>query len=91
VPAQVEGIWQLVDPLLADKEPVSINFEQRFQHIAGIAKIRGRPFPVRRPNLEADRITFELPVAEGQMRRYDGRVFGGRLVGDAWSASRAEQ
>jgi hypothetical protein len=91
VPAQVEGTWQLVDPALADKGPVSINFEQRFQHIAGIAKIRGRPLPVRRANLEADRITFELPVAEGQMRRYEGRVFGDRLVGDAWSASRAEQ
>jgi hypothetical protein len=25
------------------------------------------------------------------MRRYEGRVFGDRLVGDAWSASRAEQ
>ena len=91
VPAQVEGRWQLADPGLDEKEPVTINIMQRFQHIAGIAKVRGRSVPLRRAELEADRIKFELPVGEGQTRRYEGRILDDRLVGEIWSASRIEQ
>jgi hypothetical protein len=89
VPAQVEGRWQL-EPSL-DGQPTTINIMQRFQHIAGIAKIKGRSVPLRRAELEADRIKFELALGEGQNKRYEGRALDDRLVGEDWSASRIEQ
>ena len=89
VPAQVEGLWQLADDAISEeKNPITININQRFQSIAGIVKVSGRSVPLRRGHLEADRIKFELPVGDGQVRRYEGRVLADRIEGEGWSASR---
>lgn len=98
VPARVEGSWQTRLP----EGLLEIDFRQRFQRIAGQARLGGKPVSVWEPRLRGEELEFVLSDTEGERALYftgrvgaqviDGTVsrdVGARRQVDAWRATKA--
>ena len=86
VPARVEGNWQVSDTR-SGALSFTVALSQKYQELLGNAVIGGNSVPVIGGKLEGDRIFFEVAV-DGQNRRFQGRVEGGRIEGEGWKASK---
>jgi len=79
VPAKADGIWRLGDGTLT--------LRQNFQMLRGTLSRRGEHSQITDGRLRGDRINFSIDGV-----RYEGRVEGDRVMGEAggksWSASR---
>src|SRR5690606_22615463 len=79
VPAKVDGTWQWGDGTL--------QLKQAFQFLQGTLTRDGKTLPIADGQLRGDRISFAIDGT-----RYDGRVDGDRIAGEAgadgknWSA-----
>ena len=87
VPAQVGGKWQLSDAR-SGAESFTLELDQKYQELSGSATIEGRSVPLRNARVAGERVSFEVPLAGGQVKRYEGRFAGGRIQGEGWSATR---
>ena len=87
VPASADGRWQVSDE--NGGKHFALTLKQRYQEIDGAAEIDGRQVPLRNARIEGERITFEIPGENGELRRYDGRLAEERIEGADWQAERA--
>src|SRR5262252_7684829 len=97
VPANVAGRWTLETTGSGSGDKVSINFEQRFQRIEGVAYLGPVIAGLREPRLSGFRISFAYVDAKGVRRDFSGRVSGSTMEGSfradggqegRWSASK---
>ena len=84
VPASADGRWQVSDQETG--QSFALTLEQRYQTIEGEAEIDGREVPVRNARVDGERIIFELPGENGDVRHYEGRVAENQLDGESWQA-----
>jgi hypothetical protein len=99
VPARVAGKWQLNLPLPAGTRDYDLELTQRFQEIAGGARIAGGYLPAFDARLTGDRIAFVM-IDDHVSYRFEGRVsthemqgtvrwgFGPRQQQGTWRATR---
>jgi len=84
VPASVEGRWQLSDSETG--RSFALTLKQRYQDVEGEADIDGQQVPLQNARIQGDRISFELPGENGDVRRYEGRVAEQVIEGEGWQA-----
>src|SRR5262249_4407119 len=77
VPANVAGRWALE----FSSEKVSLNLEQKFQRIEGVAYLGPVLAGLREAHLSGFRITFAYVDAKGVRRDFSGRVTGSSMEG----------
>jgi len=97
VPANVSGRWTLETSGAGSSEKVSVNFEQKFQRIEGVAYLGPVIAGLREPRLSGFRISFAYVDGKGVRREFGGRVTGAAMEGSfrtdggqegRWSAAR---
>jgi hypothetical protein len=82
VPANVAGRWGLeLSGGGAAAEKLSINFEQKFQRIEGVAYLGPVLAGLREPRLSGFRISFAYVDPRGVRREFNGRVTGSSMEG----------
>ena len=82
VPANVAGRWALeFSGGGGASEKVSLNFEQKFQRIVGIAYLGPVLAGLREPRLSGFRIGFAFVDGRGVRRDFTGRVTGATMEG----------
>jgi hypothetical protein len=80
VPASVAGRWSLeLSGGASDK--LSLNFDQRFQRIEGVAYLGSVLAGLREPRLSGFRISFAYVDGKGVRRDFSGRVTGATMEG----------
>lgn len=84
VPGSANGRWQVSDRETG--KSFALTLKQRYQDLEGQAEIDGRLVPLRNARVEGERITFELPRENGEVRRYEGRLADRQMEGDSWHA-----
>lgn len=85
VPAQAAGQWRTRLPLPDGLEEASLSLDQRFQTLAGTARVGMRELPVEQALVRGPHVFFRL--GEGAARlRFQGRVFAERMVGRVTTA-----
>jgi hypothetical protein len=104
VPAKAGGGWRVTLPVSGKPQAYEINLEQKYQFIAGSARLGERATRIENARLRGDEIsfTFTLDVNGAPMRHeFSGRVTDGRMSGDVrlsgsrvaarveWNAERA--
>jgi hypothetical protein len=97
VPANVVGRWAVEFMEGGNSAKVSINLDQKYQKIGGVAYLGPVLAGLREPRLSGFRISFAYVDAKGVRRDFAGRVTGATMEGsyrtDAgqegrWSAAR---
>jgi hypothetical protein len=97
VPASVAGRWALEATSNGATEKVSLNFEQKYQRIEGVAYLGSVLAGLRDARLSGFRIGFAYVDARGVRRDFSGRVTGAAMEGSfrsdngqegRWSAAR---
>jgi SAM-dependent methyltransferase len=93
VPADVRGTWAV----RGGGDVFKLRIDQRYQQLRTRGERAGRDIPVIAPTLRGTHISFAAVDAQGDVRRYVGRVEGGRMSGEShadgapaarWSATR---
>lgn len=87
VPASADGRWQVSDQETG--RDFALTLKQRYQALEGEAEIEGRTVPLRNAKVEGERITFELPSENGEVRRFEGRLADQQIEGEGWQAKPA--
>jgi hypothetical protein len=98
VPANVAGRWAMeFSGGGTSSEKVSLNFDQKFQRIEGVAYLGPVLAGLREPRLSGFRISFAYVDGRGVRRDFSGRVSGAAMEGSfrtdggqegRWSAAR---
>ena len=81
VPANVAGRWAMEASGNGAAEKLSLNFEQKFQKIEGVAYLGSVLAGLRDPRLSGPRINFSYVDARGVRRDFSGRVTGAAMEG----------
>jgi len=81
VPANVAGRWAVELPGNGASEKLSINFDQKFQKIEGVAYLGTLLAGLREPRLSGFRISFAYVDSRGVRRDFNGRVTGATMEG----------
>jgi hypothetical protein len=81
VPAKVEGRWALELSGSGTSEKLSLNFDQKFQKIEGVAYLGSLLAGLREPRLSGFRISFAYVDSRGVRRDFAGRVTGATMEG----------
>jgi len=81
VPANVAGRWSVELMGGAAPEKVSLNFDQKFQKIEGVAYLGTLLAGLREPRLSGFRISFAYVDSKGVRRDFAGRVTGATMEG----------
>lgn len=83
VPANAGGNWKVQwrDATGGGAGEADVEIDQTFQKIKGTVRFPQLQTTLREPVLRGDRIRFELMDERGVLRRYEGRVNGGRMEG----------
>ena len=81
VPAKVEGRWAMELSGGGAPEKVSINLDQKFQKIDGVAYMGSVLAGLREPRLSGFRISFAYVDSHGVRRDFTGRVTGATMEG----------
>jgi len=81
VPANVAGRWAVELPGNGASEKLSLNFDQKFQKIEGVAYLGTLLAGLREPRLSGFRISFAYVDSRGVRRDFNGRVTGATMEG----------
>ena len=81
VPANVAVRWALELSGGGNSEKLSLNFDQKFQKIEGVAYLGTLLAGLREPRLSGFRISFAYVDARGVRRDFSGRVTGATMEG----------
>jgi hypothetical protein len=81
VPANVAGRWAMELSGSGASEKLSINLEQKFQKIEGVAYLGSLLAGLREPRLSGFRISFAYVDSRGVRRDFAGRVTGAAMEG----------
>jgi SAM-dependent methyltransferase len=81
VPANVAGRWAVELSGGSGSEKVSLNFDQKFQRIEGVAYLGSVLAGLREPKLSGFRISFAYVDSRGVRRDFAGRVTGATMAG----------
>ena len=81
VPANVAGRWAVELSGGGASEKLSINLEQKFQKIEGVAYMGSLLAGLREPHLSGFRISFAYVDSRGVRRDFAGRVTGATMEG----------
>lgn len=85
VPAKVAGSYQVT----AGREKFDLKLEQKYQDVTGTAKIGGKDVAIKNGKLEGTKLTFELDMADGKPRKFEGWAWDlGKIGGKGWLAQR---
>jgi hypothetical protein len=90
VPANVAGRWAMELSGGGNTEKLSLNFEQKFQKIEGVAYLGSTLAGLREPRLSGFRISFAYVDGRGVRRDFTGRVTGTTMEGSYRSDSGQE-
>jgi hypothetical protein len=94
IPAKVGGIWQWELPVTGKSIAYEIALSQKFQTIAGKAKVGGRTVALQNPKLIGDAISFSFTAEVNGMpvkHQFSGKVQGAAISGNvALSGSRIQ-
>ena len=90
VPASVAGRWTLELSGAGGSEKLSVNIDQKFQRIEGVAYLGSTLAGLREPRLSGFRIGFAYVDNHGVRRDFSGRVSGGTMEGSFRTDSGAE-
>jgi methyltransferase family protein len=90
VPANVAGRWAMELSGGGNTEKLSLNFEQKFQKIEGVAYLGPTLAGLREPRLSGFRISFAYVDGRGVRRDFTGRVTGTTMEGSFRSDSGQE-
>jgi hypothetical protein len=80
VPANIAGRWAL-ELSGSSSDKVSLNFDQKFQRIEGVAYLGSVLAGLREPRLSGFRISFAYVDGKGVRRDLSGRVTGATMEG----------
>jgi hypothetical protein len=81
VPANVAGRWAMELSGGGNSEKLSLNFEQKFQKIEGVAYLGSLLAGLREARLSGFRISFAYVDSRGVRRDFSGRVTGATMEG----------
>jgi hypothetical protein len=81
VPANVAGRWAMEFSGNGASEKLSLNFDQKFQKIEGMAYLGSLQAGLREPRLSGFRISFAYVDSRGVRRDFSGRVTGATMEG----------
>jgi len=81
VPANIAGRWAVELSGGSGSEKVSLNFDQKFQKIEGVAYLGSVLAGLREPKLSGFRISFAYVDSRGVRRDFTGRVTGATMEG----------
>jgi precorrin-6B methylase 2 len=81
VPASVAGRWAMELSGAGGSDKLSLNFDQRYQKIEGVAYLGSTLAGLREPRLSGFRIGFAYVDNHGVRRDFTGRVTGGTMEG----------
>ena len=81
VPASVAGRWAMELSGAGGSDKLSLNFDQRYQKIEGVAYLGSTLAGLREPRLSGFRIGFAYVDNQGVRRDFTGRVTGGTMEG----------
>jgi hypothetical protein len=88
VPANVAGTWRLA----AGDRQYTVELQQRFQEVTGIAQTAGATVPLANVQLVGSHLSFDLPQSNGRTERFSGQIDGTTIHGKngqtAWEARR---
>jgi len=90
VPASVAGRWALELSGTGASEKLSLNVDQKFQKIEGVAYLGSTLAGLREPRLSGFRISFAYVDNHGVRRDFAGRVTGSTMEGSFRTDSGAE-
>jgi SAM-dependent methyltransferase len=80
VPAQVAGEWRTTVALGGRATEIAFDLTQQFQHLAGVAAIRGEMIGLERAYVRGPAIFMRFPYDGGTVR-FEGRASADRIVG----------
>jgi len=80
VPANIAGRWTL-ELSGGSSDKLSLNFDQKFQKIEGVAYLGSVLAGLREPRLSGFRISFAYVDGKGVRREFSGRVTGAAMEG----------
>jgi hypothetical protein len=89
VPARIDGLWQLVLETPRVEQWYVLDFEQRYQQLAGEARQDGRRLGISQGKLTGEQLTFTLTENAGGAavtHRFTGQLVGGALQGTVVSS-----
>ncbi len=81
VPANVSGRWAMELSGAGGSEKLSLNLDQKFQKIEGVAYLGSILAGLREPRLSGFRISFAYVDNRGVRRDFNGRVSGSTMEG----------
>ena len=81
VPANVSGRWAMEHSGAGGSDKLSLNLDQKFQRIEGVAYLGSILAGLREPRLSGFRISFAYVDNHGVRRDFTGRVNGGTMEG----------
>ena len=81
VPANVSGRWAMELSGAGGSDKLSLNLDQKFQKIEGVAYLGSTLAGLREPRLSGFRISFAYVDNRGVRRDFTGRVTGGTMEG----------
>jgi hypothetical protein len=81
VPANVSGRWAMELSGAGGSDKLSLNLDQKFQKIEGVAYLGSTLAGLREPRLSGFRIGFAYVDNHGVRRDFTGRVTGGNMEG----------
>jgi len=81
VPANVSGRWAMEHSGAGGSDKLSLNLDQKFQRIEGVAYLGSILAGLREPRLSGFRISFAYVDNHGVRRDFTGRVIGGNMEG----------
>ncbi len=81
VPANVSGRWAMELSGAGGSDKLSLNLDQKFQRIEGVAYLGSILAGLREPRLSGFRISFAYVDNHGVRRDFTGRVIGGNMEG----------
>ena len=81
VPANAGGNWKMQWRDAAGAGEADVEIDQTFQKIKGTVRFAQLQTTLREPALRGERIRFELMDERGVLRRFEGRLAGGRMEG----------
>ncbi len=90
VPASVAGRWAMELSGAGASEKISLNLDQKYQKIEGVAYLDSTLAGLREPRLSGFRISFAYVDNHGVRRDFTGRVTGGTMEGSFRTDAGAE-
>lgn len=80
VPARAQGRWE--GRLAGHNEIITINIQQKYQHLSGTISIDGRSRPIQDGRMKGERISFGFSHEDGSTSTVSGVVDGSTLRGE---------